>query len=359
MTTLAPNEAPWAARGYRDEIDRELRRALAGRASPLYAMARYHLGWEEADGTPVPGSGGKGLRPILCLMACEAASGAHDRALPGAVAVELTHNFSLVHDDVQDRDRERRHRPTVWSVWGEAQAINAGTAMYALAAAALGRLAEVGVPPATQVLAHRMLHAACLELLEGQHLDLAFEARDAVSVSEYLDMIGGKTGALLGCSLALGALLADPSARGGEEEHGRRVTAFRAAGRDLGVAFQIRDDMLGVWGDARATGKPVGRDLAMRKKSLPVVDALQRASGTMRAALLELYAGSGDADPIDEAGQDVILCILDDLGVERRVRALAEDYRARAMARLDAVDLVPGAADELRAMARFLTERDH
>lgn len=291
MTTLAPTRRTWDSRRYRDEIDAELRASLASLQLPLHDMLRYHLGWLEADGSPGPGLVGKALRPTLCLLASDAVSGRHDRALPTAAAVELVHNFSLIHDDVQDGDRQRRHRPTVWSVWGQPQAINAGTATYAAAALALERLADHGVPAEMRLRANATLHRACLRLLEGQYLDLAFETRTEVSVDEYLAMVGGKTAALIAASLALGALVADPGLRPAAVEHDRRVDALARMGEHLGLAFQIRDDMLGIWGDEDATGKPVGADIRARKKSLPIVAVPGRRQHRLSSQLDHQYAG--------------------------------------------------------------------
>ena len=233
---------------YRSEIDSELRAVLAERESPLYDMMRYHLGWIDWQGRPLSGTAGKALRPALCLLACEAVGGTYHRALPAAAAVELLHNFSLIHDDIQDDDRERRHRPTVWSIWGKPQAINAGTAMRVLASLALSRLGENGVSGEKQLRIQRILDESCLRLIEGQYLDISYESRLDIGVTDYLGMIDGKTAALIGCSLELGAFL------GTDDE--AVIRGLWNFGRNLGLAFQIRDDILGIWGDEKETGKP-------------------------------------------------------------------------------------------------------
>ncbi|MEJ2288423.1 MAG: polyprenyl synthetase family protein [Deinococcales bacterium] len=351
MTATASSDLPAAFERYRDAIEAELARAVGSSALPLYEMVRYHFGWLGASGGPGPGRTGKGLRPTLCLLVSDALAGAHERALPAAAAVELVHNFSLVHDDIQDDDDERHHRPTVWSVFGKAQAINAGTAMYALASLALTRLDTVGVDPERQLAALRLTHASCLRLLEGQVLDIAFEDRMDITVEDYLAMVRGKTAALLACSASLGALLAgDGSAPGRDRDVADR---FAAWGENLGLAFQIRDDVLGIWGDPDRTGKPVGADIAARKKSLPVVDALARARGTQRKALHEVYAAD-----VDDAGRDTVVGILDDLGTRERAMQLAESHRDRALELLDSLPVDPEARTDLEAIAHFLTERD-
>lgn len=350
MTTSAPPQLPDAFGRFAPEIEAELRRALEGRALPLYDMLRYHLGWQDAEGEPVSGRKGKGLRPTLCLVASDAVGGAHDRALPAAASVELVHNFSLVHDDIQDGDAERHHRPTVWRVFGEAQAINAGTAMYALSGLALAGLGKRGVPERLQLAALKRTHDTCLRLLEGQYLDISFEARLDISVGDYMRMVRGKTAALLGCAASLGAMLGAPA---GDDPP--LTAAFQLLGEELGLAFQIRDDMLGIWGDADVTGKPVGADIAARKKTLPVVDALERAEGTRAEALRAVYR----APEVTPDDRDLVLDVLSEVGAEPRARSMAEAHRDRALAAVEDVPLDPAARRDIEALAAFLTERDH
>jgi len=251
---------------YQADLDAYLRDTLTeGHPPLLYRMMRYHLGWEDAQGRPTEAAGGKALRPGLCLWACEALGGERRKCLAAAAALELTHNFSLVHDDIQDGDRERRHRPTVWAVWGQGQAINAGDSLATLARLVLLRLAEEGLEPAAVVRACRILDEACLAMIEGQCLDLEFEDRAEVSLDEYLEMIEKKSGALFGAAIHLGALTA-----GADEGLGER---FGRAGRLLGTAFQVRDDLLGVWGRRDVTGKPEAADIRRRKKTLPLLYA--------------------------------------------------------------------------------------
>jgi len=243
-------------------------------------MLRYHLGWEDAEGGP-PANQGKGLRPALCFLACESAGGDWKRALPAAAALELVHNFSLVHDDIQDRDLLRRGRPTVWSIWGDAQAINAGDALLALARLSILRLSEADVS-GVALEAARLLDERTLEMVEGQTLDLSFDQLADVDLESYLEMIEKKTGALFDCSLHLGALIggAQPAVAG----------AMGRVGRLIGSAFQIRDDMLAVWGAENRTGKTPAADIRRRKKSLPIVSALIQGQDQTRDQLLNIYA---------------------------------------------------------------------
>ena len=248
-------------------IEEELRQAILLSNSPNLEeyrnMLAYHLGWEgEGAG---PEARGKRVRPIIVLLTCAAAGGEWQHALPAAAAVELVHNFSLIHDDIQDNSPLRRGRPTVWKQWGVAQAINAGDAMFALAHLSLLRLEETAFP-GIAIQASRILQLACLHLTEGQFLDLAYEAHGDLSLEAYWQMVGGKTAALLAACTELGALVARTS-----DSHRE---AFRQFGFSLGMAFQAQDDLLGIWGNAALTGKSAESDLLSGKKSLPVLYGL-------------------------------------------------------------------------------------
>ncbi|HXG42497.1 MAG TPA: polyprenyl synthetase family protein [Dehalococcoidia bacterium] len=336
---------PTAFQRYRPELEAALRSFLSRQDPPLlYRMVRYHLGWEDADGRPQAGSGGKALRPVLCLLSCEAVGGAWPSALPAAVALELVHNFSLVHDDIQDRDRERRHRPTVWAVWGEAQAINAGDALLAAAQLALAHLPEAGVPHERAVAAAQALAAATLEMVEGQVLDLQFEGRERVSLDEYLDMVSRKTGALFDAALRLGAMVGCDRSDVWE--------AMGRVGRLLGLAFQVRDDMLGVWGQEERTGKPAA-DVRRRKKGLPVVYALSQG-GPAAEAVNRAYASASISD--QEVGE--VVRALEEAGARDYCLALAREKKAEALATLSRLDLSPEPKRELEELAEFLLERE-
>lgn len=327
-------------------IEAELRQALATPPSPLvpfYGMMRYHLGWVDEGFSPIEAEGGKRLRPLLCLLVCEAAGGDPEWALPAAAAVELVHNFSLIHDDIEDASPLRRHRPTVWKVWGVPQAINVGDGLFALAHLALRGLVERGVPPSRALAALEVFDRACLALTEGQYLDLSFEARLDVTVGEYLRMIRGKTAALLAASAHLGALVAsdDPAL----------LARYRDFGENLGLAFQIVDDILGIWGQESVTGKPVADDIRQKKKSLPIVYALGlKAKGQ---GLREIYS----KDVLTDEDVRRAMTILDGVGARRYAERLARHYHRRALAKLEATGLENEAQADLRELAAFLIER--
>ncbi len=338
------HEAAALLRESRASVDPELRAALTLLPASMRRTALYHFGWQHADGTPAAGNPGKAIRPALVLTTAAALGGpgARAAAVRAAAAVELVHNFTLLHDDVMDRDATRRHRPTAWTVFGDADAILAGDALQALAL----RLLAADPHPASAAAAARLADCV-MELCEGQHADTAMErcAPDEVTLDETLVMAEAKTGALLGCACALGALYAGA----GEED----VEALDAFGREAGLAFQLIDDVIGIWGDPRRTGKPAGADLAVRKKSLPVVAAL--TSGTPAAAeLAELYAA-----PYQEGEEDLERTAL---AVERAggrdwAQAQAADRMARAMQELARAVPDPEAAGGLLALAEFVTRR--
>lgn len=231
-----------------------------------YGMIRYHMGWANQALQPQIYPSGKRIRPVLCLLACEEVGGDPVQALPAAVAIELLHNFSLIHDDIEDGDELRRHRPTLWKLWGVPLAINAGDALFTLAFAAMQQVIRRGVTAQLALTALEIFTQTCLAITEGQYLDMSFEKREDVTVAEYMRMIQGKTAALIGTSTAIGALL------GGATTD--QVCQLSAFGQSMGLAFQIQDDILGIWGDSAVTGKAAGNDLLRRKKSLPILYTL-------------------------------------------------------------------------------------
>ncbi|MEV7791681.1 family 2 encapsulin nanocompartment cargo protein polyprenyl transferase [Streptomyces sp. NPDC087512] len=338
------HEAAALLRRSRALVDPELRSAIGSLPATMRRIALYHFGWQHADGTPAAGNAGKAIRPALVLASAAALGGpgARSAAVRAAAAVELVHNFTLLHDDVMDRDATRRHRPTAWTVFGDADAILAGDALQALAL----RLLAADPHPASAAAASRLADCV-MELCEGQHADTAMERRgpDEVTLEETLLMAEAKTGALLGCACALGALYAGA----GDED----VEALDAFGREAGLAFQLIDDVIGTWGDPGRTGKPAGADLAARKKSLPVVAAL--TSGTPEAAALaELYAAPYEKDKED---LEHTALAVERAGGRDWAQAQAADRMARAMQELARAVPEPEAAGGLLALAEFVTRR--
>jgi geranylgeranyl diphosphate synthase type I len=296
----------------------------------------YHFGWQDEDGNETAGDSGKLLRPALVLVSAECVGADPAAAVAAAAAVEFVHNFSLLHDDVMDGDVTRRHRPTAWAVFGAGAAILAGDALLTLA---LETLAE-----APQAM--RVLSAAVNALVDGQIADVAFETRTDVELAECLRMAQAKTGALLGASCALGAM-----SGGGTAEQIERLTSF---GRNLGLAFQHVDDLLGIWGDTAATGKPIYSDLHNRKKSLPVVAAL--TSGTAAGEeLTVLYEQEGD---LTDAELVRAAELIDISGAREWSQTHADELLERALNDLVSANPAPVPGSELGALAKLATHRD-
>jgi geranylgeranyl diphosphate synthase, type I len=328
-------------------------RAAVDRLEPSIArVAAYHLGWVDADGNAMAGNGGKAIRPALAVLSAEAVAAEAEVALPGAVAVELVHNFSLLHDDLMDGDEERRHRPTSWKVFGPAMAILAGDALLALAEDVL-----LEVPGETGPRAARHLTEATDRLITGQAEDLSFEGRLDVSVDECMAMVGNKTGALLACSASIGAVLAGAPAES--------VEALSGYGYHLGLAFQAVDDLLGIWGQPEVTGKPTWSDLRQRKKSVPVAYALS-SGGRVGERLAGLLGEAGPAAArVAEGGprlseEDLALAakLVQEAGGRDWTMAEAERELGLALRRLDQVAVPAAARDELDDLARFVTSRE-
>ncbi|MEV0964542.1 MULTISPECIES: polyprenyl synthetase family protein [unclassified Streptomyces] len=332
-----------------------LRAAVDRLAPPMDTVAAYHFGWIDVHGRPADGDGGKAVRPALALLSAEAAGAAPEVGVPGAVAVELVHNFSLLHDDLMDGDEQRRHRDTVWKVHGPAQAILVGDALFALANEILLELGTVEAGRAT-----RRLTTATRKLIDGQAQDISYEHRERVTVEECLEMEGNKTGALLACAVSIGAVL------GGADD--RTADALDAYGYHLGLAFQAVDDLLGIWGDPEATGKQTWSDLRQRKKSLPVVAALA-AGGPASRRLGELLAADAKADPDERPGAaggfDAFseeefatrAALIEEAGGRDWTSQEARRQHAVAVAALDRVDMPEHVRAQLVALADFVVVR--
>jgi len=339
---------------YAELVDAELHRLLdtrdgRGDASNLYSLVRYHLGWVDELARPIAAPRGKGLRASLLLLVAEALGGDVATAAPLAAAIELLHNFSLLHDDIEDGSLTRRHRPTVWSLWGAPRGINAGDSLHALAHVALLNCPLRHSAPRRFIDILDHFEQATLQLCEGQHLDMRFEEQPItqVSVDLYLRMIEGKTASLIATAAWIGA-----RAAGADK---RRVEAAYTCGYRLGMAFQMQDDILGIWGDEAVTGKSAVGDIVSRKKTLPILLAVAHGSNAISGNLSSAY--SRPHTDGDERDIRAIMYSLDDANA----RALSEDYLRRyrddAYAALEAMDLPDEARDRLWSFARLFVER--
>lgn len=318
------------------EIDlRATLSAARGWLAPgIEEMVAYHLGW--ADDEEISG---KRIRPLLTLLCCQASGGEWRTALPAAGAIEWIHNFSLIHDDIQDHSEIRRGRPTVWKIWGSPQAINTGDAIFALSRWSTQRLK--GAVPAELILEiHRLLDETSLALTRGQHLDIHFETTDEVTTEAYLNMIHAKTAALLGTACQLGALLSPAPAD--------QIEAYRGFGQNLGLAFQVIDDLLGIWGSTEQTGKSSADDLQTRKKTLPIIHGLEHSSEFQQAWGAKRHS---------EEELSSMRQMLDDSGSKEFTMRWAERYTQEAMSALKAADGQEPAASELTSLAARLLQR--
>src|SRR3989442_11462502 len=326
---------------------------------PYYGQMQYHLGWVDANFTPTANNPGKLLRPTLLLLAYEVAgawglatSGSSylRRALPAAASIELTHNFTLIHDDIEDGDAERRHRPTLWKLWGIPQAINTGDGLFALARLALWGVLDEGVEAAIAVRLGAALDRACVMLSEGQYLDMSFEAWQAISVAKYVDMISRKTAALMGCAAEVGAL--------GGSRNQETIERLRSFGYAMGVAFQVRDDLLGIWATTAELGKTPAGDVYRRKRSLPILYALEHANPDDQRFLREVYQ---QEMPITSEQVEEVLAILARTQAKAYCCAfLAEQCRSahEALANVPRIDnpVAARALHDMETLVHFVEE---
>ena len=326
--------------GYRTQLREAVSRAVTGVGPEIEPIVSYHLGRRDAEGRPTEGDDGKGLRGCLALLSAELVGGSAHAGVPGAVAVELVHNFSLLHDDIIDLDRERRHRPTAWTVFGLGPTIVAGDALLTLA---VDLLLEQGGAAAREAVS--TLLAATGRMIDGQAVDLSYQVRRDITAEDVLEMSARKTGALIGCAASIGAVLAgaDPAA----------CAALQQFGLSLGIAFQAVDDILGTWGDPEVTGKDVGSDMRRRKLTLPLAVALS-GEGAEAEELRAIMAIPGDLEPwhVNRAIRLVEECGGRDWTVQQAKREFDS-----AIAALDSVGGSEQAADLLRRIAVFSVAR--
>ncbi|HZS89655.1 MAG TPA: polyprenyl synthetase family protein [Chloroflexota bacterium] len=338
-----PNLAAMLAH-YAEAVGAEMKQALDAYDAPrdYYDMMRYHLGWVNERFEPVDGARGKGLRAGLLLLIHELLGGVQADALPLAAAVELLHNFSLVHDDIEDGSMTRRHRATVWSIWGVGLGINLGDGLFEVAHLARYRSPLKDTAPATFIDILRRFELTTLAICEGQHSDMSFESRAEVTIDEYLRMVERKTAALISGAAWIGA-----RAAGAPPDI---VEAAGEFGRRLGLAFQIQDDILGIWGDEAVTGKSATSDIATRKKTLPVLLAMEHGRPEPRQRLRALYARADDATA-------EILALLAESDARERAQSYLQEHRAAAMVALQQMQLTPAAGDLLRQVAALFIDR--
>lgn len=361
---------------HRTEIEASLHRAVQ-RASAIaaqstssndlqgfYGQIAYHFGWVDTSFSPAQSKSGKLLRPTLLLLAYEAAGAWNTteageytsekdylrRALPAAAAIEMTHNFTLMHDDIEDGDTQRHHRPTLWAVWGVPNGINTGDGLFALSRLTLWDVLHEGVEGEIAARLGAVLDKACLVLAEGQYLDISFEKQLDISVAMYVDMIGRKTGILMSCATEMGGLLGTR-----DQETIERLRDF---GYAMGIAFQVRDDLLGVWASTEELGKTPAGDIYRRKKSLPILHALEQASERDRQYLRQFYS---QETPVTPEQVEAVLTIFERTETRAYCRAFLADQCHLAYAALHSVPrnnspIAARAIADMEMLVRFVEE---
>lgn len=303
----------------------------------LYQMLSYHLGWVGENRSSK--SKGKRIRPILVLLSNAAAGGEWEKAVPAAATIELIHNFSLIHDDIEDNSEERRGRETLWVTHNVPLALNAGDALFSISFIAITRL-EKNYPAEICFNAFSLIANTCLALTKGQHLDISFEDSNSVTIDQYLEMVKGKTAALLASSMEVGALLAGS----GKE----KVQLYHQIGENIGLAFQIYDDILGIWGDSEKTGKSVATDLLNRKKSLPILYGLAQQGN-----FLDMWKSNYPLDRVSEMAEQLKI-----EGAYDYAKGRVEDYTNEALKAVQAAKPSGPYAKTFGELIQFLTKRD-
>jgi geranylgeranyl diphosphate synthase type I len=335
-------QAPHILAAMKGLVDPALQGYVDGLHPAMREISRFHFGWDDGAGS------GKAVRPALAVLGAKAVGAAGDEpvVIDAACAVELIHNFSLLHDDIMDKDRTRRHRPTAWTVYGVDQALLAGCALHTLA---FELMARQGASAALDALARSVQL-----LIAGQSDDLYLADRDDVTVDQCLTMEHGKTASLISVSAALGAIAWYGDAHVPGSEAAEKTQLLAEYGYHLGMAFQMVDDMLGIWGESGRTGKPVAADLRARKRSAPVVAALTSGTreGERLAALL--------AAPGELSDEDVALAakLVEESGGRAWTLEHADQHTREALNRLDRLSAAPGALGDLTEVTRFLLARE-
>ncbi|PZC48617.1 MAG: geranylgeranyl diphosphate synthase, type I [Chloroflexi bacterium] len=328
---------------YREILDVSLREAVSEKLSYTATPIEYHMGWSNSSGNPIKSTKGKRLRPALMLFACLSLGGKIESVLPPAVAIELVHNFSLIHDDIEDRDIQRHNRPTVWSIWGEPKAIHLGSILYDLAFLQMKKAR--GIPPERLIYASSRLSESSFEMMKGQYLDISFEGRAKASTKEYIEMIAFKTASLIACALDIGVFIGTGNCK--------LAASLALIGRQIGQLFQIRDDILGIWGDVQSTGKPVGADIRRKKKSFPIVYAMEVANKSSAVNLNYIFS----KPLLDDRDVEKVLDTLDNTNAKSQSEATTQQIASRILKQVERAKLPSNFRIEIKELVDFLVTR--
>ena len=333
---------------YHSQVDSTMQIEFPSDNTKINTMLKYFLGWTDPNGyqTNKPISG-KALRPILCILACKAAGGDVQKAIPAAIPLEFIHNFSLIHDDIQDKDKLRHNRPTIWALWGNSKALIAGNNLRIIADITMNKLMKTGLPINKCLKLNYILTQACLEMIEGQFLDIKYEGEASLTKELYLEMISKKTGALIASAIKIGAGLAT--------ENHDKLHAFNEFGKYLGLVFQITDDILGIWGKESKTGKPVGADIIRKKNSLPIIITASKTTDINQKKINAIY----NKRTISQSDLSEILNIMDQTKSKKRCMDLAEQYCTKALSSISNIRMSNESRKDIESLALFLTKRQH
>lgn len=311
----------------------------------VYDMLRYSMGWIDENGNP-SSSQGKALRPTLCLYTCEALGTEFEKAIPAAVALELIHNFSLIHDDIQDQDRMRHHKPTLWALLGAPKALIAGNIMRVLADMTASDLQSNNLSQDVMFEVIELLTKSYLEMIEGQFLDIQFESQPQISIPDYIKMISLKTGSLIKTSITIGAAI-------GTRDR-KLIKEFNGFATNLGFAFQIRDDYLGIWGKSNETGKPVGTDILRKKNTLPIIHVKSQSSDANSKRVEKIFL----KDTLTDKDLSDILQIMDELQTKEYTSESTNHYCDLALDHLDKLNLENSFKDNYMQLLEFFRSRE-
>jgi geranylgeranyl diphosphate synthase type I len=333
---------------YALDIKHFIKHVLSDAPPFIHGVISYHFGWGDQNFEPANYDSGKMLRPTMCLLVFDALTGSHKNALPVAAAIEMIHNFSLIHDDIEDGDTERRGRPTAWAIWGKPLAINTGDYLYTLAFNTIANLDSTKFDTGRILAVQRLITGSCLTLTMGQDLDLRFEQTQNVSTEMYLDMVYKKTGALLEAAIVSGAMLGTSDQK--------VISNYHEFARNIGIAFQVRDDILGIWGDTSTTGKSADNDLRRKKKTLPVLYTLGQVTGERKERLRAMYASP---DPLSKGEINFARECLTWADARGYAQDKADTYMENAFSALNRIDISNQAQSDIEAIAKFLVQRSY
>jgi|ETN02SMinimDraft_4_1059925.scaffolds.fasta_scaffold13956_4 geranylgeranyl diphosphate synthase type I len=330
---------------YQKTLLENMQNAFNDHESTIYDHLKYFLGWIDVDGKEVKKYSGKILRPSLCLLTTDSLDGDFQASIKAAVALEFIHNFSLIHDDIEDQDRFRRHRLSLWAIWGIPKAIVSGNALLTLGNLEIGKLEKEYLSPEIIRNIQKLLTISYLKMMEGQFLDIKYERQENISINEYLKMIELKTSTLLECSLMLGVL----TSRNNNHylEHN-----FSSLGKILGAIFQIRDDVLGIWGTDE-TGKPIGADIIKKKKSLPIVHVLSQENSKISKKVKKMLSQK----TISKSEMRLIIEMLEKAGSEQYCQNLINKYWSEGEKIIKKLNIPNSFKNDFQELGTYLSGR--